>query len=176
MVFALLTSVFVFIEMGQFWIYPAGKNVISGKTIIISVVMWVFIGANIFLVEIWQVIPRTEFWNGVSCLGYCKLVISFCKYIPALYWNYKRKSTKGWPTLKVGLDIVGGAFSLLSGAVSTDKGLNITKLLLAVLTLCYDFGFLFQRYYLYPLRSSRKTPSKLPETPENTPFIEFDSK
>lgn len=79
-------------------------------------------------------------------MGYCKLLISFIKYAPAVYWNYRMKTTKGWPTLKVILDIIGGVLSLLSGSVSTEDGINITKLCLAILTLLYDFIFLGQRY------------------------------
>lgn len=60
----------------------------------------------------------TEYWNPVSVLGYSKLVISFVKYSPAVYWNFKRKSTKGWSIFNILLDLVGGAFSLASGSIS----------------------------------------------------------
>lgn len=83
-------------------------------------------------------------------MGYGKLLISFVKYLPAIYWNYKRKSTKGWPALKTILDLIGGIFSLISGAISTENGLNIVKLALAILTLVYDIIILIQAFILYP--------------------------
>ena len=60
----------------------------------------------------------TEYWNPVSALGYSKLAISFIKYTPAVYWNYKRKSTKGWSIFNIISDMIGGVLSLASGSVS----------------------------------------------------------
>lgn len=44
-------------------------------------------------------------------MGYFKLTISFFKYLPQFYWNYKRKSTKGWSIANIILDLTGGTFS-----------------------------------------------------------------
>ncbi len=85
----------------------------------------------------------------MSALGYGKLVISFVKYSPAVYWNYKRKSTKGWSIFNILLDLVGGTFSLASGSVSVQNGLNVTKLILAFLTVVYDLIFVVQHYVMY---------------------------
>ena len=75
--------------------------------------------------------------------------MSLIKYIPAIYWNYKRKSTKGWPALKMILDLVGGIFALVSGSISVENGLNIAKFGLALMTIVYDLIFLFQAFVLY---------------------------
>jgi cystinosin len=80
-------------------------------------------------------------------------VISFLKYTPAAYWNYKRKSTKGWSIFNIILDLVGGTFSLASGTLSTSNGVNITKVVLAGVTVLYDFLFIFQHYCLYKQRN-----------------------
>ena len=96
-----------------------------------------------------NVVEWTEYWNPVSVLGYGKLVISFVKYSPAVYWNWKRKSTKGWSIFNIILDLVGGTFSLASGSVSLQNGLNVTKLFLALLTVIYDVIFVVQHYVLY---------------------------
>jgi len=82
-------------------------------------------------------------------LGYCKLAISFVKYTPAVYWNYKRKSTKGWSIFNILLDLVGAAFSIASGGLSVENGLNVTKMILALLTVGFDFIFIIQHYCLY---------------------------
>lgn len=44
-------------------------------------------------------------------MGIFKLVIILLKYIPQLYWNYVRKSTKGWSIWGVILDFSGGILS-----------------------------------------------------------------
>lgn len=41
-----------------------------------------------------------------------KLIISFIKYIPQLYFNYKRKSTVGWTIYNILLDFSGGLLSI----------------------------------------------------------------
>lgn len=76
-------------------------------------------------------------------------MISFVKYTPAAYWNYKRKSTKGWSIFNILLDLVGAAFSIASGSLSVSNGLNITKMILALLTVFYDMIFILQHYCLY---------------------------
>lgn len=50
-------------------------------------------------------------------MGYFKLLISFLKYLPQFYWNYKRKSTKGWSIMNIMLDFTGGLFSFLQLAL-----------------------------------------------------------
>jgi cystinosin len=96
-----------------------------------------------------RALPLTEYWNPVSCLGYSKLVISFVKYTPAAYWNYKRKSTKGWSIFNILCDFTGGVFSIASGALSVSNGLNISKLVLAIISIFFDLIFIFQHYVLY---------------------------
>ena len=44
---------------------------------------------------------------------------------------------------------MGGGFSLASGSVALSNGLNITKLMLAILTVVYDLIFVVQHYVLY---------------------------
>lgn len=66
-----------------------------------------------------------------------------------MYWNYKRKSTKGWSIFNILLDLVGASFSIASGSLSVSNGLNVTKLALALLTVFYDLIFVFQHYVLY---------------------------
>jgi len=85
-------------------------------------------------------------------LGYGKLVISFVKYTPQAYWNYIRKSTVGWSNAGVLLDFTGGAFSLISGLLSQEKGVNIVKLILAIISLLYDVLFCVQHFILYRQR------------------------
>lgn len=82
-------------------------------------------------------------------MGYGKLFITFIKYTHPVYYNYKRKSTKGWSIFNIVLDLVGGVFSFTSGGLSVTNGLNLTKVILAFITVFYDLIFCFQHYVLY---------------------------
>ena len=53
----------------------------------------------------------------ISIMGYFKLSISFLKYLPQLYWNYQRKSTKGWSIANIILDLTGGLLSFAQMAL-----------------------------------------------------------
>jgi cystinosin len=89
-------------------------------------------------------------------MGYAKLLISFLKYSPAVYWNWKRKSTKGWSIFNIILDLVGATFSIASGGLSVSNGLNVTKMILAIMTIGYDFIFVIQHYCLYNDKNKKK--------------------
>ena len=90
-----------------------------------------------------------EYWNPITILGYAKLMITLIKYTPPAYWNYKRKSTKGWSIFNIILDLVGAVFSFASGGLSVENGLNLVKLILAFITVFYDIIFCVQHYCLY---------------------------
>ena len=82
-------------------------------------------------------------------MGYGKLFLTVSKCIPAIYWNYKRKSTVGWSIHAVLLDFLGGVFSFLSASFITDDGVNVTKLILGIFSFVVDAIFMFQHYVLY---------------------------
>lgn len=90
----------------------------------------------------------------VSLMGYFKLSISFLKYLPQFYWNYKRKSTVGWSIFNIILDLTGGLLSFLQTALEAifgqDVSINIVKLILGIMVVFYDIGFIVQHYCLYP--------------------------
>ena len=58
-------------------------------------------------------------------IGYFKLAISNLKYLPQLYWNYKRKSTKGWSIFNILMDFSGGAGSFLQLALEAAFGQDV---------------------------------------------------
>ncbi len=62
-----------------------------------TAMMWIAAILYLFLYNILQVTHTDDkYGNAVSLLGYCKIFITFIKYIPQVYWNYIRKSTLGW--------------------------------------------------------------------------------
>ena len=93
-------------------------------------------------------------------MGYFKLSISFLKYLPQMYWNWKRKSTVGWSIANILLDFTGGFFSFLQLVLEAIDGqhlnINPVKLVLSIMCMIYDIIFVVQHYCLYP---QRKIPS-----------------
>ena len=85
-------------------------------------------------------------------MGYFKIVISFLKYLPQFYWNYKRKSTVGWSIMNIMLDFTGGFFSFVQMVLERINGpleINGVKLALAIICMIYDVLFMIQHYVLY---------------------------
>ncbi len=85
---ALLLSLFVYIQ----YCYYEGFQIHYFITLVVSIVV-------------------------VQCLtsdylGYIKVFISVLKYLPQLYQNYQRQSTKGYSTIAVVLDVNGGILSI----------------------------------------------------------------
>lgn len=157
LVFVYHAIAMVIIQTIQVIIYPRGSNRVSSKTIALCIGLWTIILAEVFFTKIVEVFPESKLWNPVSVLGYGKITLSFIKYSPAVYWNYKRKSTKGWSIFNILLDLVGATFSAASGSLSVSDGLNITKMALAVLTIFYDIIFVVQHYILYRKSGKKKT-------------------
>lgn len=89
----------------------------------------------------------------LSLMGYFKLSISFLKYLPQMYWNWKRKSTKGWSILNILLDFTGGFFSFVQLGMESSNGLHLNinpvKLALSIICMIYDIIFIVQHYFLY---------------------------
>ena len=56
-------------------------------------------------------------WDTWLVMGYAKAAITFVKYCPQVYLNYKRKSTVGWSLENVMLDFAGGSLSLIQSAL-----------------------------------------------------------
>ena len=97
-------------------------------------------------------------WDTFMVMGYCKCAISFVKYIPQVYLNYKRKSTVGWSIGNVLLDLTGGILSFLQiwinaaaldQPVFTGDAFNMVKFMLSILSIFFDTIFLIQHYCLY---------------------------
>jgi cystinosin len=108
------------LTLSQIMIFPKQSNKIHTPTIIYLVVMWTFLAVWTLLTDVpillsqgLKIIDVSVDARSVSLMGYCKLSISFLKYLPQFYWNYKRKSTVGWSIINIILDFTGGFFSFL---------------------------------------------------------------
>ncbi|KAI8374929.1 PQ loop repeat-domain-containing protein [Choanephora cucurbitarum] len=90
------------------------------------------------------------------------LIVSFIKYLPQVWVNYKRQSTQGWSIQYISWDLAGGLLSIvqllidayLDGDWTGIEGDNV-KLGLGSIVVCYDALFMIQHYILYPKQISK---------------------
>ena len=101
-----------------------GLNRISNSAIVIIITLW-SIEIVATLLYVFEVVDYYEYWNPLTCLGYWKLVITLIKYTPPAYWNFKRKSTKGWSIFNIILDLTGGLFSFGQMAAEALYGMTV---------------------------------------------------
>lgn len=129
----------------------------------------VLVSLSIICLTIWTIdsesisSSRHHFFQWIdliNTLSVIKVWVSFVKYLPQAYLNWKRKSTVGWSIQNILLDITGGVLSLtqmlLDAGLENDWGSmssNPGKLGIALLSIGFDVVFLFQHYVLYPKRS-----------------------
>ena len=96
--------------------------------------------------------PLPNAWDTWLVMGYAKAAITFVKYCPQVYLNYKRKSTVGWSLENVLLDFTGGSLSLLQSILNSvalgkplfEKGaFNLVKFILSIMSIFFDSIFMF---------------------------------
>lgn len=92
----------------------------------------------------------------VYTFGYIKLVVTFVKYIPQAWVNFKRKSTRGWSIYQILFDLTGGVLSMLQLVIDASfqsdwSGItgNPLKFGLSVVSSAFDVLFVVQHYLLY---------------------------
>ncbi|CAD8141367.1 unnamed protein product [Paramecium pentaurelia] len=143
------------IIIGQMIFYPLGDNKLSKFIIAILVILWTLTPIYFLLTQTFDVIDVSVNYNAYRIIGYDKLLISFIKYIPQVYWNYKRKKTIGWNIWVSLLDITGGILSVIQTIMDQfiyddNNEINPVKFALGLLTIGFDSILIFQHYFLYP--------------------------
>lgn len=156
--FALHAFLISSIQLMQIFVYDEGGR--RGKLVLWPVLLiigeWIFV-LTLFFLEICgvQLNENIQFLRGA---GYCKALITFVKYMPQVWLNYRRKSTKGWSITNIILDFVGGSFSILQDVIKaighgkspfSGGGFNIVKWMLGIMSVVFDIIFMFQHYVLY---------------------------
>jgi len=134
-------------------IYKRGKNKLSTFAKTYTVVAWVTSIGLFCLQNVFNVLPATPGFNIIIYIGYLKLGVTFFKYIPLVYWNYKRKSTAGFSIDAFTLDFAGGLFSVLQNLTDlydgTTNRINPIKFGLGVFTMVYDTMLMLQHFVFY---------------------------
>lgn len=92
----------------------------------------------------------------IYAFGTVKLAVTFVKYIPQVWANYKRQSTVGWSIAQILMDFVGGILSIaqlvIDSSLQSDwSGItsNPVKLGLGQTTIAFDVIFMLQHYVFY---------------------------
>ena len=109
--------------------------------------------------------PLPDTANTFLMMGYAKAAITFVKYLPQVYLNWKRKSCEGWSFGNVFLDFCGGSLSFAQSALNSialgepffDPGaFNLVKFILSITSIFFDSIFFFQ-FWLYKGNKPKKT-------------------
>jgi len=158
------------ITIGQIFYYynKNDKNQkVSPITInILTVMLWGFILLIILEHGLKYYDPHVKedqkyIFNSLIYFGWCKVAISLIKYIPQVYLNYKRKSTKGWNIFNILMDFTGGAFSFIQNIIDYERNefsiekegqnntLNIAKFAISFIAMFFDIIFMLQHYVFY---------------------------
>ena len=106
--------------------------------------------------------------------------MTFVKYIPQAWVNYKRKSTVGWSIWQILLDVTGGVLSILQLVIDSSlqddwSGItgNPVKLGLGNVSIFFDIIFITQHYFLY--RGSRLGKTNTASTGLEAPLLQGGS-
>mmetsp|Transcript_7392 Transcript_7392/g.16151 ORF Transcript_7392/g.16151 Transcript_7392/m.16151 type:complete len:172 (-) Transcript_7392:26-541(-) len=142
-------------RVAQIYYYGGFKSQGLSK-VMQSLLLGICITCSSFALIIFLGIGQLSWLDFMYLLSLVKVLITFCKYVPQVMMNARRKSTVGWSPWNVTLDISGGGLSLLqlvldSADLKDWSGMtgNLAKLGLSFVTIFFDTVFLVQHYVLY---------------------------
>jgi len=96
------------VHLSQIAIYDRGNQKVSWFAIFViggsatAALIWTFVAAG----------GHSQWIDVLYYLSYIKLGLTFIKYLPQVYMNWKRKSTVGWNIVNILLDLTGGSLSV----------------------------------------------------------------
>uniref|UniRef100_T1J5Q5 Cystinosin homolog n=1 Tax=Strigamia maritima TaxID=126957 RepID=T1J5Q5_STRMM len=139
-------------------IYEKGGQKVSKICILLLGVITIVIVVGLTL----AILDVHDYLSFLYFFSYIKLAITFLKYCPQAYQNWKCKSTTGWSIGYVFLDIIGGLNSIVQmmlisynfddwGSLLGDVG----KLGLGGISVLFDILFFVQHYILYSSNNER---------------------
>ena len=115
--------------------------------------------------------PAKNSLDTFLMMGYAKAAITFVKYVPQVYLNWKRQSCEGWSFENVALDFTGGSLSFLQmflNSIALGEPLfepgafNVVKFILAITSVVFDSIFFFQ-FWLYKNNKGKGERKPLPD-------------
>ncbi|KAI9230095.1 MAG: PQ loop repeat-domain-containing protein [Piptocephalis tieghemiana] len=147
--------VLTLITIAQTFLYKTERSVrIPKLSLVLILAATVYIAIHMIL----ALTGRILWLDVLYLIGSIKVLISFVKYCPQMYLNFKRKSTTGWSIGNILLDFTGGILSvaqqILDAFLWDDWGSitgNPVKFGLGFLSVAFDLCFMTQHYILYPV-------------------------
>lgn len=128
--------------------YPRGKNTIAPFSILFTCFAWISALVYFMFSEVTGSVPPSDKMNILLYLGDLKVVVNIIKYVPLIYFNFRRKTTEGMSIVAFSLNLTGATFSLLQLFLDfhngTTKVLNPVKLSLGAVTIFYDIILIIQ--------------------------------
>ncbi|EGC34560.1 hypothetical protein DICPUDRAFT_34820 [Dictyostelium purpureum] len=150
--FAIHGFILTLITIVQCFVYERGNQKNSKIGVGIGICIWI----SMIVVTILGFAKVVSWLWVIYFYSYVKLFITFIKYVPQAYINYKNKSTSGWSIGNVLLDFSGGVLSLLQMFLDVAESSNWkiftgdpVKLGLSLFSIAFDILFMIQHYILY---------------------------
>jgi len=177
LVFALHAFALSSVQLAQIFIYDRGVQGNINKFWILFLIANYIVVFVVWAIEVFGH-PLPTSTNTLLMMGYCKAAITFVKYLPQVYLNWKRKSVEGFSIENVVLDFMGGSLSFAQSALKAialgepffePGAFNLVKFILSICSIFFDSIFFIQ-FCLY--RNNKKTKP----APEFAPVDGEDSK
>ena len=152
-----MASCYPLLILQLFWSLNNGNQRLHWVSILM-ILGWLGAAVIIFILEMTGYIAGNRHLNTAMFGGYVKDALTLFKYIPQIYRNYIRKSTKGFNIWAVNTDLAGGFFSYLQLLIDSmidrnanvlNGGFNIGKFGLSVISIVFCLIFAIQHYWLY---------------------------
>jgi cystinosin len=90
LVFALHAFALSSVQLSQIWMYDRGKQGNVNLFVIAFLVILFTISVSSYTYEVSGHPIMNTNWDTFLIMGYCKAAITFVKYLPQVYLNYKR--------------------------------------------------------------------------------------
>jgi len=117
--------------------------------------------------------------DSIYAVSYVKMVVTFIKYIPQVYFNYRNKSTVGWSIHQILLDFSGSFLSIAQQGIDSYiqkdwSGItgNPVKFSLGNISILYNAIFLVQHFVLYRHPESKAEDGSLLRSPDEEDRID----
>jgi len=178
LVFAYHAAILAVLNGVQCIIYKRGENKLSHFAIYYTVLAWSSVFFIFLLEQVLHWIQPTQTFNMIVYFGYLKLTVTLLKYIPLVYWNYKRQSTEGFSVKAILCDFTGGTFSIGQNLIDLLDGttpiINPIKFGLGIVTMGYDSYLMLQHYVFYKESELPGKISLLSARRKNSSYGSFD--
>lgn len=140
--------------------YPRGINNVHTSIVFVISVMIGLIATYYVIGVKWGVDSVNGFF---LYLAYSKINFSVVKYLYQIYLSYERKSTKGYSIIYVFCNFIGASLSIaqitLEWMLGESAKFNFPKLILGIITMSFECGFMYQHFVLYGSGTIWKDPS-----------------